>query len=321
MKLADLYRFVVEFGMRNDPRGADEIAAVLKREKERFAKLSEKEKKYYDRERLENPYGDTRILYGSGETPVKALMVGIDIEAPELVLADVLRSKGRRVDAVLAHHPEGGAFAALHDVMCVQADVLARHGVPIGVAEAIMEPRIREVSRRVMPANHQRPVDAARLLDIPFMNSHTPSDNCVATHLQRLFDKKRPRTLADVVDLLLEIPEYDHAAHNGGGPVILAGSPSRSAGKVFVDMTGGTEGAVQVFEKLAIAGVSTVVGMHFSEDHFKQAEKQHLNLVVAGHIASDNVGMNIVLDAVEKEFGRLDVIELSGFKRFRRSRS
>jgi putative NIF3 family GTP cyclohydrolase 1 type 2 len=317
MKLKQLYDFVISLGIKNDFRPEEEIKLLLKKEKEKYEKLSEKEKKYFDIEKFSNPYKDTRILYGDPEIEVKNIMVGIDIEVGEILLADSLIKKGKNIDLVLAHHPEGKAYVNFYEVMNLQCDVLNKFGVPINIAENIMEPRIKEVSRRVMPVNHNRAVDVARLLEIPFMNCHTPADNCVAKYLQNLFDTKKPKFLSDIIDLLLEIPEYDYAAKFGNAPVILVGSPTRRAGKIFVDMTGGTEGSVEMFEKLALAGVGTVVCMHLSEEHYKQVEKSKLNAIIAGHISSDNLGLNLLFDEVEKKFGNINFIETSGFKRFK----
>jgi putative NIF3 family GTP cyclohydrolase 1 type 2 len=139
--------------------------------------------------------------------------------------------------------------------------------------------------------------------------------------LQNLFDKKKPKYLQDVVDILLEIPEYDYAAKLGSGPTILVGAKERKAGKIFVDMTGGTEGSTEVFEKLAISGVSTIVAMHLSEEHYKNAQKYYINVVIAGHIASDSLGLNLMLDAVERKFGKLNTICVSGFKRFKHNKN
>ncbi|MFQ3675246.1 MAG: NGG1p interacting factor NIF3 [Endomicrobiia bacterium] len=320
MKLIEFYNFITNFGIKNDLRPEQEIKLLLKKEKEKYDKLSDKEKKYYDIEKLTNPYKDTRILYGKPETEIKNILVGIDMEVPEILLAETLIKRGKKIDLVLAHHPEGKAYANFYEVMGLQSDVLNKFGVPINIAENILEPRIKEVSRRVMPVNHNRAVDAAKLLDIPFMNCHTPADNCVATYLQKMFDTKKPKYLDEIIDLLLTIPEYDHAAKFGNGPVILVGNPSRRAGKIFVDMTGGTEGSVEMFDKLAIAGVSTVVCMHLSEEHYKQVEKSKLNAIIAGHISSDNLGLNLLFDAVEKKFGPINFIETSGFKRFKRNK-
>lgn len=319
MKIKELYDFIVSYGIKNDPRGEQQVKEVLKKEKEKFEKMSQKEKKYYDVERLTNPYNDTRILYGNPNTEVKTILVGIDMEMPEILLAKILIQQGKKVDLVLSHHPEGAGYKNFYEVMGMQADILAKFGVPINVAEGIMEPRMKEVQRKLLPLNHNRAVDIARVLDIPFMCCHTPADNCVATYLQKLFDKEKPVYLQDIIDLLLEIPEYDYAAKVGIGPTILNGSKDRKAGKIFVDMTGGTEGSTEVFEKLAIAGVSTVVAMHLSEEHFKNAQKYHINIVIAGHIPSDTLGLNLMLDAVEKKFGKLEIINVSGFQRFRHS--
>ena len=101
------------------------------------------------------------------------------MEVAEIILADRLREKGQSIDLVMAHHPEGSALAALYGVMDLQADLLHRAGIPINVAEGILGPRISEVKRNLMSHNHQRAVDAARLLEIPFMCVHTPADNQV----------------------------------------------------------------------------------------------------------------------------------------------
>ncbi|MCX5687495.1 MAG: NGG1p interacting factor NIF3, partial [Candidatus Omnitrophica bacterium] len=192
-------------------------------------------------------------------------------------------------------------------------------GVPINVAESLMHDRVKEVERKVMPANHTRAVDAAKLLDINFMNCHTPADNCVASYLQSLMDSKKPNTLRDIVDILLEIPEYNAAAKQNAGPKITKGTDSSKAGKIFVDMTGGTEGSKDIFKKLSEAGVSTIVCMHLSEEHFKKAQEEHMNVVVAGHIASDNVGLNIVFDELDKK-GKFKILACSGFRRFTRKK-
>ena len=74
--------------------------------------------------------------------------------------------------------------------MDVQADVWHNAGVPINVGEAMLEGRISEVMRLMLPLNHQRPVQAAELLDIPLMCVHTPCDNLVNSNLQKHFDKR-----------------------------------------------------------------------------------------------------------------------------------
>ncbi|HRZ87575.1 MAG TPA: NGG1p interacting factor NIF3 [bacterium] len=319
MKLKDIYQTVIQEGIKVDPRGKDGVAAELKRIKEVYTDMPAWKKELFDEMNLTNPFADTRILNGPPDGDIKRIMVGIDIEVAELLLADRLSEKGKKIDMALSHHPEGTGLAGLHQVMYMQADVLNRCGVPINVAEGILAERIKEVERRVLPANHMRAVDAAKLLGITFMCAHTPCDNHVADYLQRMFDKGKPQLVKDVVRMLEEIPEYRDSVKNDVPPKIVSGHDKRRCGRVLVDMTGGTEGSKMVFEKLATTEVGTVVGMHFSEDHVKEAAKSHINLVVAGHIASDNLGVNLVLDKICRKDPKIEIVACSGFVRHSRN--
>ncbi len=319
MKLGDLYRLAVEIGIRNDPRPQEEINRLLQEEKEKYEKLEEKEKSFFDLDRLFNPYADTRLLTGDPEIEVRVALAGIDMEVPEILLAYLLRrDRQEAVDLVIAHHPEGRALAQLHQVMGLQIDLLTAFGVTASVAEQLMEKRISEVERRLLPVNHNRTVDVARLLGLPLICLHTPADNCVTRYLTDLFQQKAPARLREVIKILEAIPEYRNSGLNCVRPKILSGSESSRVGKIYVDMTGGTEGSRDIFEKQAAAGISTLVGMHFSEEALEKARKANLNVVVAGHLASDNLGLNLLLDQIEQECGQeLKIIGVSGFERIR----
>ena len=317
MKLSDLYKKAIATGIENDPRGNEFVLNELASKKREYEKLTSSEKNLFDLESLENPYSDSRILYGDGHQDIKHILTGIDIEVAEVLLAETLKGKGIPVDMVLSHHPGGKAYASLYSVMYMQADILHRFGVPINIAEGLMDSRAKEIERKLSPVNHTRAVDAAKLLDIPFMCLHTPSDNMVATYLQRLFDEKKPYTLDDIIDALRQIEEYAEGERNGAGPKILLGAKNRKSGKIFVDMTGGTEGSKEIFSNLSLSGVNTIVAMHLSEEHKAEAEKSHINVVIAGHIASDNLGLNLLLDGIIGD-EKIVIHECSGFRRFNR---
>jgi hypothetical protein len=320
MKLKELFEFFVEQGIEKDPRGKKAVNELLKERREAFKKLTGDESKEFDLEMLVNPYADSRILNGSGDEQIKTIIAGIDMETPEILLASTLKYSGKKIDLVLTHHPEGKAYATFYNVMDMQAGILSGFGVPINISESLTESRKKEVARKVSGANHNRASDAAKLLELPFMSAHTVADNQVASYLQDIFNSKKPRKLKEVMDILKAIPEYQEAARNGSGPVILSGSPDSSAGKVFVDMTGGTEGAKDIIEHLAKSGVGTIVGMHMSDEHYKNAEKYHIRVVIAGHISSDNLGLNLLFDAAEKKFGPVNFIGCSGFRRIKRKK-
>jgi len=318
MKLKDFYNAVIETGIENDLRGRDEIQKLLVEEQGRFEKLDEKEREYFDRDRLFNPFSDTRILHGDAELEVKKAIIGIDMEVAEVLLTHLLNKEpGRKIDLIIAHHPEGHALVRLFDVMKLQSDQMAAYGITLSVAEKLMEKRIGEVERRLMPINHNRTVDVARLLGLPMVCIHTAADNCVTHYLTGLFEKEKPSRLKDILQLLKRIPEYQRSSALQLPPRILSGSEDSRSGKIVVDMTGGTEGAKEVFEKYAAGGVSTLVGMHISEDHLENAKKANLNVVIAGHISSDALGLNLLLDRVEAK-DRLEYVCVSGFERVRR---
>lgn len=317
MNLETIYRLAYEKGMKEDLRPAKAVKDALKRAGKDKRAAKGADKAAFDEASLRNPYADTRILNGSGKEEIKTVMVGIDIDVAEILLADRLREKGVPIDLVISHHPSGRAYANLHKVMDIQPKLWEKYGLDEDVAQGIMKDRIAQVGRGVALANHHRASDAARLLGIPMMCVHTPADNCVASFLQRLCDRRKPKKLKNVLALLKGLPEYRKGMVDGAGPNILIGKENSNAGKIFVDMTGGTSGPDKMFPRLAQAGVKTIIGMHCKESGFKVASSEFINYVIAGHISSDNVGMNILFDAVEKK-GKLNFIECSGFKRVRR---
>lgn len=317
MKLIDIYKTAVKKGIGKDPRTPKEIREELDGARREFKKAVGIDKKVFDKERFTNPYADTRILYGDPDKEIRTAMIGVDMEAPEILAADRLIEKGVPIDLVIAHHPEGAAWARFYDVMKLQVAMLKKCGIPKHIGEILLKDRMGEVERAVGPANHLRSVDIARLLDIPYMCIHTPADNHVAAYLQGLFDKKKPKKLSGVLAILKSIPEYADALKKNAGPKILIGASDKPAGRIFVDMTGGTEGPKKIFSRLSQAGIGTIVAMHLSEEHFKSAKDEYLNVVIAGHIASDTLGLNLLFDSIEKS-GPLDIIPASGFVRIKR---
>jgi hypothetical protein len=303
-------------GIDADPRGRKGVEAFLEVTKRRYEQLPDYQKAVFDQEELANPYVDTRVYVGDPDLEVTKLIGGIDMNVGEVLLTDRLREKGEKIDAMYTHHPEGMALAKLDKVMEMQADIWQSFGVPINVGESVLDERRTEVKRRFMPMNTDQAIDAARLLGVPFWGAHTPTDNLVTQFLNRYFEERSPVIIDDVYRLLYEIPEYRIAAERGSGPYIKANIADKRAGRIFVDMTGGTEGPVPVMEKLADNGVGTIVGMHMSPDLRKAAEGNHIHVVIAGHISSDSLGVNVLMDALERK--GVDIIPVSGLIRVHR---
>jgi len=318
MTIKQIFNLGIQTGIKADFRCKNFIKQLLKTNKNKYNQLSPQKRKFFDKESLTNPYLDSRILYQSKKTTsIKKILVGIDIGPGELILAKQLGN----IDLVISHHPLGQGLANLAQVMELQCDVLNKYGVPINIAEGLMKKRISEVAREVNSSNHQRSVDMAKELDINLMCLHTPCDNLAADFLRKKIKKNKSKLnyLQDIIDLLLKIPEYQESAKIGAGPKIFAGSKEDRCGKIaLTEITGGTEGSPKLYEKMAQAGIGTVIGMHISEKHKQQADKNHIRVIIAGHISSDSLGINLFLDKLENK--GIKIKPISGLIRYSRNK-
>ncbi len=313
MTIQEIQNLSIRMGMESDFRGKEGVQKLLDNKKAGFLKLSLKDQEEFDKEALENPYMDSGVYHVSENKEIKRVLVGIDIGPEEILLAKELGN----IDLVIGHHPIGKGLAQLADVMDLQCDVYNYYGVPINVAEGLMRERISEVARGVNSSNHQRTVDTARLLGINVMNSHTPTDNLAAQFLKKFIEARKFEKVGEVVSALKEIPEYKEAMKIGVGPKIFVGSPENRCGRIsLTEITGGTEGSPKLYEKIAQAGIGTVIGMHISEEHKKEAQLAHINIVIAGHMSSDSLGVNLLMDELQKQ--GIEIIACSGFTRVSR---
>ncbi|HSW97532.1 MAG TPA: hypothetical protein VLF89_06940 [Candidatus Saccharimonadales bacterium] len=316
MTIQEIYDLALEMGMKADPRGMASVKKYLQKNKKRYDELSEKKKKYFDKESLTNPYSDTRIFTTDPKKPVKKIMAGIDANATEVLLADRLNEKGEKIDLLIGHHPEGMAFASLHEVMDLQIEVSAEAGIPIHLADALLRERMRDVERGIHPINHNQTIDTARLLGVPFMTLHTVWDNLGDHYMKNFLKDKEFDTVGEIVDAMLEIPEYKEAKRGKAGPIVVSGSHASKAGRIAIFFTGGTNPSKEWYLELAKAGVGTVIDMHIREDALKELRKLHVNIINAGHMSSDSIGANLFFDEVEKR--GIEIIPCSGLIRVKR---
>ncbi len=255
---------------------------------------------------LEETPADSGIIV-EGEN-IKKVAIGVDMELAEMMLAEKLGA-----DLVITHHPSGGTPRInLHKVMDNQIDTMTKAGVPINKAQKALQEKKGQVERGLHVSNYDRAVSAAKLLKMPFMAVHTPADILAERTVQNLLDEKlkdQPKaTLKDVIEALETKVEYQRTSAT---PVIRVGSEKDYAGKVVVTMAGGTGGGTKVIKSYFEAGVGTLVCMHMPEDVIKAVKEQNIgNIVVAGHMASDSVGINQFTDALEEK--GIEIIRMSG---------
>lgn len=226
---------------------------------------------------------------------VKKVLVGVDLEGTELLLARELGC-----EAVISHHPHAGsAVTEFHKVMVRQIDKMVEFGVPINKAQKVLRKRMAQVELNHHSANHDRAASAARLLGLGYMNVHMPADiiaeRFVQGHLDRQLANRPKAVLKDLLDALNQLPEYGASLVK---PAVRVGGEQDYAGRVAVLMAGGTGGGADVFKAYFEAGVGTIVCMHIAEDVKKAVEEQNIgNVVVAGHMPSDSIGINRLIKA------------------------
>ncbi len=228
----------------------------------------------------------------------KRVLATIDCDVGDLLLARELKC-----DTVLTHHPEGAAALNGWQVIRRQIEQLVECGAPIATAEAAIQRRLDQVELNSHSRNYGRVVQAAKLLNLAFLNVHVPCD--IIT--KRLIDEKMARfneptsraTVADVVAALQEFPEQMAAVTT---PQIRLGAADRFAGRVAVAIGGYTNGGIDVLRAYFDAGIGTVLMMHFPEGDLREAREQRLpgNLIVTGHMASDSIGINVFCDELQR---------------------
>ena len=316
MTIQEIYDLAISMGIKADPRGEAIVMKQLEKVKREAGELSSMQKRFFDKESLRNPYSDSRILIGDPKMQVDKVLAGIDAGSTEVLLMDRLNERGGKFDLLISHHPEGHALAALHEVMDLQVDMYAAHGVPVNVAHALISRRMKEVELRFHPLNHTEAIDAARLLGVPMLAIHTIWDNLGNQFMQDFIKKQEFDTVGEIVDYMLEIPEYQESSRGRAGPLIVSGDKKSRAGKVALFFTGGTNPTKELYREFAKVGIGTVIDMHMGSDAIEEMKKLHINVINAGHMASDSIGANIFLDALEAK--GIEVVVCSGLIRVKR---
>jgi len=236
--------------------------------------------------KLEEMPADCGIVV-SGEN-IKKVLMGVDMETAELMLAKQLG-----YDCVVTHHPKNTDMDMI-DILDTHVRNLDALGVPKNKGQKLLEERKQELNYNFHVANSRRSESAAKLLGMPYMSLHTPADIIGQTMVQEFLDRKfgdKPDTkVQEIVDALEEIPEYKNSERK---PVIRVGSKESYAGKIYVLMAGLTGPGPKILKEYFEAGVGTLVLMHIPEKDAKELKEQNIgNVVVAGHMSSDSLGLN-----------------------------
>lgn len=259
---------------------------------------------------MERLPGDSAVQVAGND--MQRLLFGIDIGAAELLLARQLGMGG-----VIAHHPCGG-FATLHfpEVLTRQIELLIEHGVPADAAREAAQPLISRAMMLAHAANFDHVPSVARLLGMPLCNIHLPLDELgrrvmVTTIDEHLTALDRAPLVQDAIDGLLTLPELANAETRIMVPV---GAFDNPLGKLAVIHGAGTNGGARIAQTLFDHGIGSVLYIHCAADEVVRLRESSAatggNLIVSGHIASDTIGINRYVAAIEER--GVEVVRMSG---------
>lgn len=254
---------------------------------------------------------DSGIVYDNGKE-VKKVLAGIDMDNTMLMIAKQLG-----FDCVAQHHPAGiiGPSGIEHDLFGRDhMKKLMECGLPINEAQKLAYAGRQRRTQGMHSRNRTAMRDVAKLLDISDVAFHTPADILAERYTQAKMDTlsaANPRcTVGDIIDELLKIREYAECL-DGQKPEVWVGSKDSFAGKIYVEMYGVGAPSADEYVACANAGVGTFVTMHATPEVLEALRKQNkANLIVAGHMASDSLGFNQILDAWEAK--GIEIVRISG---------
>src|SRR6266550_1561354 len=206
-------------------------------------------------------------LAGCGQTPPDSqVYVDGDVQRVfvgiDVDLGEILLARSLGADGVIAHHPIGSrARLGLPSVIERHEAQMRAEGIPAGVAREKMLDRRRPVAHTLHTTNYDRVVDAARQLKMPMMNIHLAADLIGRQYF---------------IDFVSRV----------------------------VQMAAGTNGGAAVYRTYYEHGINTILAMHIDDrdlGELEQLQRPQANLVITGHMPSDAIGMNRVIDPLEQQ--------------------
>lgn len=237
-----------------------------------------------------------------GENITKVL-AGIDMGTAEIMLAKQLG-----YDCVFRHHNLTSRMGRLGELVCEDHyKKMVKNGVPVNVAQKVMACRKQEVEIMFHGNNFEGAGQTAKLLNMPFVGLHTPADllgeRTVEAKIAEVYAAKENPTVGDLFDAIMTIREFKEAP-DGQRPVIWVGDRDSYAGKAVVEFSGGLAPEWEEVKAYIDAGVGTFVSMHMDNGIVKKLrEDNRANAIICGHMASDSIGMNIILEAWKQAGG------------------
>ena len=175
-------------------------------------------------------------------------------------------------------------------------------GIPQEEAERAVKRKFNQLEVEAHRRNYAQVIDAAKILNIPFMNIHMPLDEIGRRRMDEQIRKRTEEnsTVRDVVSILMELPEFQNALTK---IKVWLGNPENPRGRIVVSHGAGTNGGYEVAKTCFEHGIKTLIYIHISPTDLEKLRTEfgdERNLIVTGHIASDSLGINPLIHELEE---------------------
>ena len=241
-----------------------------------------------------NDLPDDSAVYVPGEN-INKILYGIDIGVAELHYA-----KEHGFDCVIAHHPVG----LINHFLVFQEHIkqLISKNISIETAQKVINKRMIGLKF----GSHARNYDAipafARLIEMPFLNIHYPSDELgrrLITESIESIEKKNPFLSEVKTHLETSFLEFKKARTK---IEIAKGKKSDPLGNWIFSHGAFTNGGFDIADCYFQHGVDTVIYIHITPPElFQILNLDYGQLLITGHLASDSIGINPFLDRLEEK--------------------
>jgi putative NIF3 family GTP cyclohydrolase 1 type 2 len=226
---------------------------------------------------------------------IRKALVALDVGVSELLLA-----KNLGCDGVIAHHPAGGtARLEGYKVFRRHIDQMKEAGVPADLAEEAIKAKYNQLDIQHHPDNYDQTPSAAKKLRMPLLSIHSPCDEIgrriILKQIKTLTEQS---SIGELVSQISRLPEFRKAKTR---IEVRLGSPKRKVGKIAISHAAYTNGGYDIARTYFQNGIGTLSYIHISDGDLSKLHTDGVgNLIELGHIASDWLGLNPLLEELER---------------------
>lgn len=286
--LGQIWNYAIDLGIEMGYRDAESVWQVCERNRYRYARMSEEQKRIFDKTRLTLPFGDCRIYAGNRNKKIRGLLSVINGLPETAMHIHELNSKaGWNIDLLFAHHaPTKWTATAPEDFCIPDARCLAEcYQLPKKAMQPI-ESEAKKLTREGtcgMPKDYMHhhlrimaTAEMCRQINVAHVSVHTPCDEFGWRAIWDVLNEAEPKTCQGAIEALYAIPEFRRFRQQGHQQIrMFAGKPADHLGRWYNGMDSTaltlTKESIKALKK---AGFDSMVGVFF-EGPITEAAKEY----------------------------------------------